>query len=101
MMFSDRVIAKKKKITNCAYLEDVYLVYISKHSYNFIPAAKFLVVATATGQFTINIYGCKKQTIDDLISRIASVCPNVQFGYTREGLNHLNQMREQWKANNK
>ncbi len=100
IMLSDRCIANKKNFREIAYLEDVFLVYIQKQSTNFIPTGKYLLVCTATGDMSINVYGCKKSTIDEIASKIAKICPNARFGYNNEGLAYLRQMREIYKNNN-
>lgn len=100
IMLSDRCIANKKAFTEIAYLEDVFLVYIQKQSTNFIPTGKILYICTATGNIGINVYGCKKATIDELASKIAKVCPNARFGYNNEGLAYLKQMQQIYKNNN-
>lgn len=100
IMLSDRCIANKKTITEIAYLEHVFLVYIQKQRTNFIPTGKILLICTATGNIGINIYGVKKATIDELASKISKVCPNARFGYNNEGLAYLNQMKQIYKNNN-
>ncbi len=100
IMISDRCIANKKAYNEIAYLEDVFLVYIQKQRTNFIPTGKLLYVCTATGNLAINIYGVKKQVVDELADKIARVCPNVRFGYNNEGLAYLRQMQELYKNNN-
>ncbi len=100
IMISDRCIANKKVYNEIAYLEDVFLVYIQKQRTNFIPTGKLLYICTATGNIAINIYGVKKQLVDELADKIAKVCPNVRFGYNNDGLAYLNQMQQLYKNNN-
>ena len=99
IMLSDRCIAKAKSFTEIAYLEDVFLVYIQKQRTNFVPTGKYIVICTATGDMMINVYGCKKATIDEIADKIGKVCPNVRFGYNNEGLAYLAQMKELYKNN--
>ncbi|MBR3833326.1 MAG: hypothetical protein IKJ73_03330 [Lachnospiraceae bacterium] len=100
IMLSDRCIANKKSFTEIAYLEDVFLVYIQRHTTNLIPTGKILMICTATGNIGINVYGCKKATIDELASKISKVCPNARFGYNNEGLAYLKQMQQIYNNNN-
>lgn len=96
---SDRCIANAKTPTEISYLEDVFLVYIQKQRTNLIPTGKLLMICTATGNISINVYGTKKANIDELASKISKVCPNVHFGYNKEGLSYFNFMKEQYKIN--
>lgn len=97
IMLSDRVIANKKNITQMSYLDDVFLMYVHKTSYNFIPSSKEIYIETATGRIAINVYGRTKATMDELAGRICELCPNAGVGYTPENLQYLAYKREEYK----
>lgn len=99
IVLSDRCIANAKNSYEVSYLEDVFLVYIERSTTNLIPTGKLLILATATGNIGINVYGCKKTTIDELASKISKVCPNARFGYNKEGLSYLSYMQDMYKKN--
>jgi len=101
IILSDRIIANKKDIIRMAYLDEVYLIYISKSSHNFIPTSKLLIFATATGQFGISVYGRQERTIEQLINRIHPLCPNTRVGYTGGNLEYLEYMRNMYLQANK
>ena len=94
IIISDRCIASKKSITDISYLEDVYLVYISKRHFVFIPIERNLMVYTATGGFNVKLHSYSEMDINGLFSRISMACPNALLGYSNEGLAYLRQMRE-------
>lgn len=96
IMFSHRVIANKKQITQMAYLEDIYLIYRRTQSMNLIPTANELVLANRNekSDMTINIYAKGKNTRDNLFRILSDICPNARFGWTPENLQYLKEMRK-------
>ena len=97
IILSDRIIANKKNITQMAFTDEVFLIYIYRHRTNFITTSKQLILQTARGHFEINIYGRKQSTIDELANRIARSCRYTRLGYTKENLKYVDQMRQLWK----
>ena len=96
MMISDRLIASAKKPFEIAFLEEVYMVHISKESMNFIPTGKELHISHARGEIVLNIYGEKKSTVEGLFERLRPLCPNACAGYTQDNLKYLAYKRKQW-----
>lgn len=97
IILSDRIIANKKNITQMAFTDEVFLIYVYKQTTNFITTTKQLILRTARGQLEINIYGRKEATINQLAARIAQNCQYARLGYSDEGLAYVKQMRQLWE----
>lgn len=96
VILSDRIIANKKNITQMAFTDEVFLIYVFRQTTNLITTTKQLILQTARGQMEINIYGRKKETINQLAERIAQNCQYARLGYSGEGLDYVKHMRELW-----
>lgn len=95
---SNRIIANQKNITQMTYTNEIFLIYVSKQSYNFVPTSKELIIETARGRLNINIYGRTKNTVNELANMICRLSPNTRVGYTNENLQYLAQMRQSYTA---
>ncbi len=93
---SNRIIANQKNITQMTYTNEIFLIYVSKQSYNFVPTSKELIIETARGRLNINIYGRTKTTVNELANMICRLSPNTRVGYTNENLQYLAQMRQSY-----
>ncbi|MDO4944489.1 MAG: hypothetical protein Q4E74_04710 [Ruminococcus sp.] len=93
---SNRIIANQKDITQMTYTNEIFLMYISKESYNFVPTGKELILETARGRLALNIYGRTKNTVNELANMICRLSPNTRVGYTNENLQYLAQMRQSY-----
>lgn len=93
---SNRIIANQKNITQMTYTNEIFLMYISKESYNFVPTGKELILETARGRLALNIYGRTKNTVNELANMICRISPNTRVGYTNENLQYLAQMRQSY-----
>lgn len=93
---SNRIIANQKDITQMTYTNEIFLMYVSKESYNFVPTGKELILETARGRLALNIYGRTKNTVNDLANMICRLSPNTRVGYTNENLQYLAQMRQSY-----
>lgn len=93
---SNRIIANQKNITQMTYTNEIFLIYISKQSYNFVPTSKELIIETARGRLNLNIYGRTKNTVNELVNMICQLSPNTRVGYTNENLQYLAQMRQSY-----
>lgn len=93
---SNRIIANQKDITQMTYTNEIFLMYVSKESYNFVPTGKELILETARGRLALNIYGRTKNTVNELANMICRLSPNTRVGYTNENLQYLAQMRQSY-----
>lgn len=96
IIMSDRMIAAKKDVFSVNPLNEVFMIYIYKQSTNMIPTAKVIIFACARGNFSVNVYGRKKETIMNIIRVAASCSPNARVGYTPENQLYLENARQQW-----
>lgn len=97
IVMSERLLAPKKKPENVTPMNEIFLLYVQKQSTNFIPTGKDLYVVAARGDFQINIYGKKKDKVDQTVQALANTCPNMRIGYTSENLSYANQMKQAWQ----
>lgn len=93
---SNRIIANQKDITQMTYTNEIFLMYVSKESYNFVPTGKELILETARGRLALNIYGRTKNTVNELANMICRLSPNTRVGYTNENLQYLAHMRQSY-----
>lgn len=93
---SNRIIANQKDITQMTYTNEIFLMYVSRESYNFVPTGKELILETARGRLALNIYGRTKNTVNELANMICRLSPNTRVGYTNENLQYLAQMRQSY-----
>lgn len=85
IIYSERIIANAKDITQMAAFEDIVNVCESSTSYNAVSTQHELVLVLPTYQIKINVYAKKRETIDDLKYGIMQRCPKLQTGYTQFG----------------
>jgi hypothetical protein len=97
LILSPRIIANAKKLTEMAYTDEVFLIYVYTHKTNGVTDQKQLKLLTARGEMGLNIYGKKDDEVDNLANRVLANCRYAKAGYTQEGLAYVNQMRELWK----
>lgn len=90
IIFSEKVIASKKDITQMVYFSDIVWMYEHQTSYNFVPTDHQLVIRTLKYSISINIYGKKKQTRVELLERIYRMCSFARVGYTNEHQEYFN-----------
>ena len=96
VILSERVVANAQNLTQMAFTNEVFMVYVYKQTTNFVTTTKQLILATARGEITLNIYGVKDDTINHIAQTVAAACPYARFGYNNENLNYLGQMRQVW-----
>ncbi len=94
---SGRIIANKRNVTQMAYLDEVYCIYIYKYSVNFIPATKDLLLQTARGEIHLSVFWQKKAAIDRLARMILNAAPNARAGYTPDNMKYVAYMKNEWK----
>lgn len=95
---SQRMVSCTKNPSQIAFLDEVFLLHISKSSMNFVPTGKELIISHARGAISLNVYGARKSTIEELFKRLISICPNTAAGYTQDNLRYLEHMRAQWRS---
>lgn len=93
---SNRMVSSTKDASQLAFLDEVYMIHISKSSMNFVPTGKDLVLSHARGKIEISVYNARQSTIDELFERFHPICPNACAGYTQDNLKYLNHKRQQW-----
>lgn len=102
VILSNYVIANKKHPTQMAYLQDIYLIYRHTASMNFIRYINELVLENRNkkNSMRINTYAKSGADKDRLTQLLAQACPNARFGWNRENLNYLDEMRKRNNYNN-
>lgn len=98
IIFSNRVIANKKDVTQMAYLYEILWIYESKSSYNFVTTEHDVVIVTLNHTMKISIYGSGKQATHELLTKIYQLCPNARVGYTQENMAYCNQLKQANKS---
>ncbi len=96
VILSDRVVANASDLTQMAFTNEVFMVYVYKQTTNFVTTTKQLILATARGEITLNIYGLKDEAINRIAGTVAAACPYARFGYSNDNLKYLEQMRAVW-----
>ena len=101
IIMSNKHIANKHNLIQIAALEDIYVMYLHKTTYNFvITVGKEIYLETPYNRLTLSIYLQKKEDVENLVNNIASKAPNVRLGYNADNLAYLNQKKAEWKAKN-
>lgn len=96
VILSNYVIANKKHPTQMAYLQDIYLIYRHTASMNFIRYINELVLENRNkkNSMRINTYAKSGADKDRLTQLLAQACPNARFGWNKENLAYLDEMRK-------
>lgn len=77
VIYSNRIIAHARGITQMAAFEDIISVYETSMSYNFIKIEHSIMLRLPKYQIRISVYGKKKKVIRNLISDIEQRCPKI------------------------
>lgn len=95
VILSNYVIANKKRPTQMAYLRDIYLIYRHTASMNFIRYINELVLENRNkkNSMRISTYAKSGADKDRLTQLLAQACPNARFGWNKENLAYLEEMR--------
>ena len=94
---SDRLIGSRRFPTVILKREDVVWAYTSKTSYNFVTTTNMILVKSFTECININVYGVKKDILNDIYTDIDRFCPNARLGYTAEDLQWFNAEQKKLK----
>lgn len=81
IIYSNRIIANAKDITQMAAFDEIVNICESSTSYNFIKTDHKIVLVLPTYQVQISVYAKKRETIDDLKYGIMQRCPKLQPNY--------------------
>ena len=96
VILSKGAVANARNLSQIAYTKDVFLVYKYQNRARItivtFTTAELLVLLTAGNPVIINIK--KKTGAGVLADTILSVCPNAKAGYTKEGLEYANMMKQ-------
>ena len=96
LLLSPRILGNKKDPCQMAFTDEIFLIYIYRHSTNGIPDQKLLKCETARGTIAFNVFRKKDPEIDRLVNTIMQNCRYARVGYTKDGLAYLEQMRKLW-----
>ena len=77
VIYSNRIIAHARGITQMAAFEDIISVNETSMSYNFIKIDHSINLRLPKYQIRISVYGKKKKVIRNLISDIEQRCPKI------------------------
>lgn len=77
IIYSDKVIANAKSILQMASFDDIIDITDASMSFNYVKTDHALVLSTPTTQLRLNIYGRKKETVQELYNNIVQHCPKV------------------------
>ena len=97
MLLSPRIIGNAKNECEMAFTDEIFLIYIYRHTTNGIPDQKILKCETARGTIGFNVFRKKDPEIDRLVATLMQNCRYARTGYTKEGLAYLEQMRKLWQ----
>ena len=98
VVISSRVIGSATDITQAAFLNEVFWIYVYTQSYNYVMTSKMIILATARDQIVINAMGMKEEELRQLLGIIVSVAPYARLGYSNENMTYCEYMRNVWEA---
>ncbi|GEM_PF-6651592 len=102
MVVSEQAIANAKKPEEIVGREDVLAAWVHTQSYNFIPTSKTLNLYTPENVIVrFNVYGMRKEKINELFKTIATYCPNCRFGYSPDNYKFVAFSQKQYREANK